>query len=210
MRGVNLPLIFALIVGAAIVIDYGVKSTKTAFANAPSASGSQASNSSAAAGGPISSGDVPFPGGWSPGRLDMGYDGTFTGQIVAPFSGTITYASSDFSNWGGYVELKSDSGQIADLGTDTLYFAEGLVPLVKSGSHVSAGSPIARAAASRFNGIVGNIEWGPAQSGSSGAPTDPLAKAVSDPRQMVLTFSQWVQSALGLAPPATTDHAGSP
>ena len=33
----------------------------------------------------------PFPGGWQPSRLDMGYDGTFKNQIVAPFAGNITF-----------------------------------------------------------------------------------------------------------------------
>lgn len=153
----------------------------------------------------------PFPGGWQPTRLDMGYDGTFSGQIVAPFSGTITYASTSFSNWGGYVELKA-SGTIPGLTTDTLYFAEGLAPLVSNGQQVNAGTPIARPVPSIWNGITGNIEWGCAQSGKIGSPTDPLAEPgnLSDPRQMVLNFAAWTHDTLGVAHPATTDHAGYP
>ena len=60
--------------------------------------GSSNSGSSPSPTPPVPAGSLtnPFPGGWTPGRLDMGYDGTFKGQIVAPFSGTITYASTSF------------------------------------------------------------------------------------------------------------------
>src|SRR6185503_3297917 len=47
----------------------------------------------------------PFPKGWVSSRLDMGFDGTFTDKIVAPFDGKITYAANSFSNWGGYIEI---------------------------------------------------------------------------------------------------------
>lgn len=157
----------------------------------------------------------PFPGGWIPNRLDMGYDGSFTGQIVAPFDGTITYAASSFSNWGGYVELKSASGTIPGLQTDTLYFAEGVAPLVSAGQHVTAGTPICRGAPSPYgnayatnSGGVGEIEWGPAQPGTVGGPTDPLAKVSSDPAGMVLAFAKWAEQTLGLPPPSTTGDAG--
>jgi biotin carboxyl carrier protein len=150
---------------------------------------------------------TPFPGGWTPSRADMGYDGTFKGQIVAPMSGTITYAARSFSNWGGYVQLKADHafGQPSR----TFYFAEGLAPTVTAGQHVSAGQPIANAAASRWNGIVGNIEWGLAQDGAVGTPTNPLAESgVSNPAGLVRGFLSWAESALGLPAPTSTDHAG--
>jgi hypothetical protein len=137
----------------------------------------------------------------------MGYDGTFSGQIVAPFSGTITYASNSFSNWGGYMELKADS-PISGQPTSTLYFAEGLSPIVQSG-HVNAGQPIANPAVNHFNGTNGNIEWGIAKDGPG--PTDPYAEGgAPDPKAMVLAFSQWAQQTLQVAPPSQTSNAGFP
>jgi hypothetical protein len=151
----------------------------------------------------------PFPSGWVPGRLDAGYDGTFTKQIVAPFSGTITFAATSFANWGGYIQLKADGGTIAGLETDTLYFAEGVAPVHTTGTHVNVGDPIGNAYTTGAQaGVAGNIEWGPAQPGRVGAPTDVLIHAVSDPAAMVIAFSQWAQKTLGLPPPASTDHAG--
>lgn len=150
----------------------------------------------------------PFPGGWQPNRLDAGYDGTFTGQLVSPVSGVVTYASSAFSNWGGYLQVKSDAsfGQPSQ----TLYFAEGLTPTVQAGQHVSAGDPIANPSPNvKYNGVVGNIEWGLAQNATTvGTPTDPLAYAVNGPAAMVIAFAHWAESSLGLAPPTQTSHAG--
>ena len=156
------------------------------------------------------SGGTPFPQGWTPNRLDAGYDGDFKGQIAAPFSGTITYASRSFSNWGGYLELKADGGTIPGLRTDTLYFAEGLFPTVTAGQHVTAGQQIAvPGTVGAQRGVPGNIEWGPAIPGSVGTPTDPLVHAVSDPAAMVISFADWAVKTLGVAPPSQTSHAGS-
>lgn len=160
----------------------------------------------------------PFPGGWVPNRLDMGYDGTFSGQIVAPCAGTVTYSSTSFSNWGGWIELTLDQ-QPAGLPTSTLYFAEGVAPLVSSGKHVSAGDPIASPAVSPYGNAygttpngVGQIEWGVAQNGSVGSPTNTYVYGQcgsSSATQSVLDFAQWAES-LGLAGPATTNNAGCP
>jgi hypothetical protein len=164
----------------------------------------------------------PFPGGWTPNRLDMGYDGTFKGQVVAPFSGTITYAAKSFSNWGGYIEIKADQ-QPQGLPTSTLYFAEGLSPLVTNG-HVTAGTPIADPAPSPYGNAYGTtsdgsgqIEWGVAVDGSAGTPTDPLAESSTTlsalklkPAQMVLAFAQWAEQTLSLPPPSQTSNAGYP
>ena len=159
----------------------------------------------------------PFPLGWIPNRLDMGYDGTFTGAIVAPFSGTITYAAKSFSNWGGYLELKSDH-PIPGLPSDTLYFAEGLAPTVKAGEHVTAGQLIAVPAPSPYGdaynttvGGAGQIEWGLASPGQIGSPTNPLAESgVSRPANVVIGFAIWVVKNLELAPPSQTSNAGYP
>lgn len=151
----------------------------------------------------------PFPHGWVPNRLDMGYDGTFTGTIVAPFPGIITFAANSWSNWGGYLELRAD-GPIPGLPSRTLFFAEGLGVTTSAGQRVDAGQVIAVADTMGAQaGVAGNIEFGMAQDGPVGRPSDTLSKVVADPRGMVLSFSQWVQQNLGLAPPSSTDHAGA-
>lgn len=158
----------------------------------------------------------PFPDGWIPNRLDMGYDGTFKNKIVAPFSGTITYASDSFSNWGGYIEIKADQ-KPSGLPTSTLYFAEGVKPTVHSG-HVNAGDQIASSAPSPFGdpygtGSSGSIEWGLAQEGSVGSPTNTYVYGKcgsSAAKSAVLGFSQWAQQNLGLPPPSQTSNAGCP
>lgn len=161
----------------------------------------------------------PFPGGWTPNRLDMGYDGTFSGNIVAPFSGTITYASSSFSNWGGYIELSADS-QPNGLVTKTLYFAEGLKPApnIAAGTHVNAGDTIAIPAPSPFGNSYattsdgsGQIEWGVAVDGSTGSATNPLAESgITNRKQMVLDFANWAEQSLGVAAPSSISSAGFP
>jgi hypothetical protein len=160
----------------------------------------------------------PFPNGWVPNRLDMGYDGTFSGQIVAPCSGTITYASSSFSNWGGWIELKLDR-PVSNLPTSTLYFAEGVAPKVSSGRHVNAGDPIASPALSPYGNAygttpngAGQIEWGVAQDGPTGSPTNTYVYGEcgsSAATQSVFAFVKWAES-LGVAEPATTSNAGCP
>ena len=177
-----------------------------------STGGGTSSDSSCSAGstGSTVSGQYtnPFPKGWQPSRLDMGYDGTFKGQIVAPFSGTITFAADSFSNWGGYVEIKADQ-KIPDLPSSTFYFAEGISKVVSNGQHVTAGEPIAIAVPSIWNGITGNIEFGLAKEGVVGSPTDPLAETgISNPKQMVLDFVAWVEKNLNPAKPTSTGHAG--
>lgn len=184
------------------------------------ASGLPGSKQPAGAGGgsPTPGFANPFPGGWVPNRLDMGYDGTFSGSIVAPFSGTITFAAAKFSNWGGYIQLKAANG-INGIASDTLYFAEGVAPApgIAAGTTVQVGDTIGVPAPSPFGnpyrttpGGNGQIEWGVAASGTVGTPTNPLAETgIPDPRGMVLTFAQWAESTLGVAPPAQTGHAGS-
>ncbi|HSX46310.1 MAG TPA: hypothetical protein VLG27_04920 [Candidatus Saccharimonadia bacterium] len=158
----------------------------------------------------------PFPKSWQPGRLDMGYDGTFTGQIVAPFSGTITYAATSFSNWGGYIELKA-SQKIPGLPSATLYFAEGVKPAagIHAGVTVQAGQPIADAFTTGAQaGIPGNIEWGPAQDPSGvGTPTNTYVYGQchsASARATVLAFAKWAEQTLHVAAPAQTGQAGCP
>jgi hypothetical protein len=175
-----------------------------------------------AAGGTTGSGTAvggfadPFPDGWVPGRLDMGYDGTFKNRIVAPFDGYICYATgvnSPFSNWGGFIVLQS--AKDIGLPTKTLYFAEGLNPSVPTGP-VKAGQQIATAATFPGQGNkLGLIEFGVGMEAHSLGPVDPYGKqlggstsATDASRKMVLNFAQWCQDKLGLSAPATTGDAG--
>jgi hypothetical protein len=203
-------------VGAAVLIDAGIKGASIRDVVTGHAAGHPLDVSAAT--GAVPAGTVPpmgssgtsspFPGGWKPSRADMGYDGTFAGSIVAPVSGTITYASNSFSNWGGYLQLKADSG--FGLDSQTLYFAEGLSPTVKVGQHVSIGDQIATPAASPWNGIMGNIEWGLAADPSGvGTPTNPLAETgVGSPQSTVYKFLNWAETTLGLPQPTSISGAG--
>lgn len=168
----------------------------------------------------------PFPGGWTPNRLDQGYDGTFKGQIVAPFDGTVTYAGP-FNGWNGSsgVIFKADPGTTLPFPTHSLYFTEGVAPITSlQGKHVTAGTPIANATASPYGAYtstsVGAIEWGVAQDGAIGKQTDPEAQALGESgcptnpptatKAMVLQFSQWAQKVLQVAAPSETGNAGCP
>jgi hypothetical protein len=145
----------------------------------------------------------PFPGGWEPNRLDMGYDGTFKGKIVAPFSGKIVYAATGVATWGGYIEIQADQ-KPAGLPTSTLYFAEGVGPLVRTGQHVNVGQPIAQAVPnSIYNGIVGNIEFGVSENGPGYVDAYSIALGgghcpdwTKKSQAMVLSFYQWVITTL--------------
>ena len=177
----------------------------------------------------------PFPGGWVPNRLDMGYDGTFKGQIVAPFSGTVTYAGA-FNGWcsppgssncsdGVIIKADKDFG----MPTKCLYFTEGVSPITSlEGKHVNVGTPIANATASPYGAYrgqsssVGAIEWGVASDcplhtfvnteavtlGAGNCKDSGGPGPTPQSRKMVLNFSQWAQSALGLPPPSLTTDAG--
>ena len=176
---------------------------------------SHADSLTGGAAAPISSAEGctnPFPKGWKSERLDMGWDGTFKKRIVAPCAGKIIYASDSFSNWGGYIELKLHK-QPSQLATSTLYFAEGLHPTVQAGQHVKAGQTIAVPAKNHFNGTNGNIEWGLAQDGSVGGPTNTHVYGrcgSGGARQSVINFVKWARQNFHLKTPSSTDNAGCP
>lgn len=154
----------------------------------------------------------PFPVGWIPNRLDMGYDGTFKRKIVAPFDGRIHFAGVLRGNWRGSrgVIIKADQ-HIPALPSDTWYFAEGITPTVKAGDRVKAGQTIATPSVNPYNGVIGNIEFGLAAQGGVGQQTDPLAETgIKNPRQMVLQWEDWVHRNLGVAHPSSTSDAGYP
>jgi hypothetical protein len=169
----------------------------------------------------------PFPGGWIPNRLDMGYDGTFTNQIVAPFSGTITYAGP-FNGWNGSYGVQLEANTDVGLPTKSLYFTEGVYPLVKSGQKVSAGTPIVKAWPSPYGDAYattpngnGQIEWGVQEDLPSSdfnsknwhqldTYSTEIGNCTTKSQQMVLNFSQWAQQKLHIKAPSQTSHAGCP
>lgn len=223
MSGQNISTTGALIAENKKNLDWVAANSINVIANPPPPPPLGTSTSGGASGSPTGTGGGggpavagyanPFPGGWIPNRLDNGYDGTFKGQIVAPFAGTITYTSTSFANWGGYVQLKA-AGSVPGLQSNTLYFAEGVSAAVSQGARVNAGDPICNPAHSPFGdpyktGGLGEIEWGVAQSaGSIGTPTDPLTYVIPNKAAMVVAFAKWAEQTLGVAPPSATNDAG--
>ncbi len=170
----------------------------------------------ASCGAPTGGFTNPFPDGWVPNRLDMGYDGTFKGHIVAPFDGTITYAGP-FNGWNGSLGLIIKADKDVGLPTRSLFFTEGVKPTVGSGIHVTAGTPIADPVPSPYGdaygqGSTGGIEWGVSQDGPSGSQVDTYAIALGNcsdrAKSMVLEFAKWAEEKLGVDKPSATDHAG--
>jgi hypothetical protein len=153
----------------------------------------------------------PFPDGWEPNRLDMGYDGTFRRRIVAPFSGTITFAGL-LTGWKGShgVVIKCDHN-IA-LQSKSLYFYEGVKPNVQAGDKVKTGAVIALPMKNPYNGVMGNIEWGVAQDRAVGQQSDAYVMHTSQNRKdVVLGFLDWAQNVLKVpGKPTSTSGAGYP
>lgn len=156
----------------------------------------------------------PFPDGWTPGRLDMGYDGFFKTQIVSPCGGKVIYYinSQGANSWEGDYVVILCSSTIPGLPSNAFYFAEGITAVVKNGS-VTAGQQIAVPGPTGFSEGPGGIEWGLADPNN---PGDTLAESgvgsytngSAASTTMVLNFAKWVELNLHVAPPATTDHAG--
>lgn len=209
MAATATPLAFAELLAGAVLLDKGVLAVKGALASGGSSSAGAAAPSGlpgAAAGvstvqtnlGPTTN---PVPGA-SGGRLDQGFDGTAS-RFLAPFNGTVVYSSSNDSGWagGGYVAIASavDPSKV-------FYAAEGLLPVVSVGDHVTAGQPIATPETNPYNGILGNYEIGWANPSS---PGQPLAQIVSNAASEVTGFYQWILS-LGGPHATSTGNAGSP
>jgi hypothetical protein len=191
----------------------GTPTTSTTTSTTPSTSSSCTSSTTTSSG--LTN---PFPNGWVPGRLDMGYDGSFDSQIVAPCSGTMSYvdADSDHSYNGGwegaYFTLECSQAPSGLPANTSFYFAEGVQPIVSQGQTVTAGQKIAVPGWTGYTEGPGGIEWGIAVSSD---PQETYAASLgnscvvgSASQVMVMNFSKWVQQNLDVAPPATTDHAG--
>ena len=161
----------------------------------------------------------PFPDGWVPTRLDMGYDGTFTNKIVSPMNGTVQF-SGPTTGWEGslMVVIKAPCN-VGLPSSQSLYFTEGVKPTVKTGQAVKAGDTIATAVSNPYNGIVGNIEWGVAD-GSAKQGVQPNTEALilgingncapsAAAKNMVMAFYAWAEK---ITQGKTTDAtcAGAP
>lgn len=173
-------------------------------------------------GGGGAAGDLvnPFSGGWIPNRLDMGWDGTFKGKLLAPFDGIITYSGyiSGDHPWGGYIVIKAHH-DVPGLPTKSLYFAEGVAGTKRVGDHVKAGDVIGTPEVSPYGnpygtGTHGQIEWGVAQDESPGTYSKPHAQALGlgtqAAKDMVRAFVFWAHHSLGVhGAPTTTYGAGN-
>lgn len=192
---------FGALVAGAVIMDYGVKNAKAAFAGNPGASSSAAGGSGIGS-APVAKGSFPSAVDPLPGaigsRLDQGLDAT--GHVFpSPWSGKVVYSSASDPGWngGGYVAVSST--QNPDM---VYYLAEGIKPIVAVGDMVTAGQQIALPVSNPYNGIVGNVEVGRANPAS---PGQPLAQVVSNPAAMVDQFYNWVMSLGG--PHATSTSA---
>lgn len=208
MPRANLPLAFGELLVGALVIEAAIKgasigdvirgNAKQAGITGLGSSATATVNSGQAAGG------APFSKNATSSRLDQGQDVT-SEMFNAPVSGTIVAADQSNAGWagGGAVAIKMDSA-IKGLGSDVLYFTEGLAPTVKVGQHVNQGDQIAIPAVNPYNGVIGNIEWGLANPRS---PTQPLAHVASDPVGAVQAFYKWALS-IGAPKASQTGLAG--
>lgn len=214
-----MPLLvgFAAVLAAVLLLSKGVtgasfadvlkgnagqifRSNEAKFASSSTAASSGGA-SSPATGGVIPSnakGEVnPVPGATG-SRLDAGFDVT-SKQFLAPFTGHIIASTPNDPGWkgGGYVAIANALNP-----KQVVYFAEGLVPIVAKGQLVQAGQPIAHPVLNPYNLVLGNIEFGPAD--TSGQP---LAHSSSDPVKVVKDFYDWVLS-LGGPHATSTSNAG--
>lgn len=185
----NLVLAFAELLGAAILLDAGIKGAsipdvitgKATMHPLPGSSGSGGGTGTGSSGSSGGSSNLP-PGtytnpvpGATTGRIDQGVDWTLSGQgFLAPGKSQILIADQSNAGWdgGGYVAGKLLDGPLAGA---VWYVAEGVAPTVKVGDTVNAGTKVASPVSSPYNAIVGNIEAGWAEA-SGGTP---LAQSIA-------------------------------
>jgi hypothetical protein len=196
-----------------IVTGLSIQGGGTATATASNSSGSSCGSSTGSTTGLTN----PFPNGWVPSRLDMGYDGHFNTQIVAPCSGNMTYVEPDSNHgsnggWeGAYMTLQC-SQPLTGLPDNTFYFAEGIQPTVTQGQAVNTGQQIAVPGWTGYSQGPGGIEWGIAKSNN---PRQTYAAFLgnscspdSAAQKFVLQFAQWVQQKLNVSAPSSSNNAG--
>jgi hypothetical protein len=211
----NLVLAFAEIVVGAIVLDAGVKGDS--IANVVQGKATQhplatATGATATGGGTTTGGVAVAPGtytnpvpGASTGRIDQGVDYTLSASgFRAPGRSQIIAADQHNSGWagGGYIAAKLLDGPLAG---SVYYVAEGVAPAagIAAGKIVDAGTQLVTRATNPYNGSLGNIEAGWANSQG----TAPLAQSFSgyggDQSTQALTagysFSKFVHALGGVA-----------
>ncbi len=177
----------------------GTQLATTGVAGAGAAAVNAATGATSSSAIPNAAGDVnPVPGATG-SRLDQGFDVT-SQKFLAPFNGTVVYSTPSDPGWqgGGYVAIENALDP-----SNVIYFAEGLLPTVTVGQKVAAGQQIATPRSNPYNGIVGNIEFGPA---NPAAPEQPLAQVVGDAAAVVNQFYAWVR---GLGGPAATSTSNA-
>lgn len=199
MAGSSAALAFGALAAGAVILDYGYKSARKAFAEPASSSGGGGN----VGGTPKAVDNFPASVNPLPGatgsRLDQGFDATGH-TFPSPWSGHVVKATSSDPGWngGGYVAVQSDADP------SMVYFlAEGIAPIVKLGQKVNAGDLLALPRANPYNGIVGNVEVGRANPAN---PGQPLAQVISNPAGMVDDFYNWLR---GLGAPVATTTAGA-
>lgn len=200
----NLVLAFAEMLGAAILLDAGIKGDSIAnvingqathhgldtgtnpvtTAAAPVGAGvGTVAGGAKSAGGSVASGIAagasgyvnPVPGAQT-GRVDQGVDYLLgAAGFLAPGRSQILLANPSDSGWGGGGYI---AGKLLDgpQAGQVWYAAENLLPTVKVGDTVQAGAQVGKAAAlGAFGVAAGRIEAGWADPGSPGRP---LAQAL--------------------------------
>jgi murein DD-endopeptidase MepM/ murein hydrolase activator NlpD len=180
MPGANVALAFGALLAGAIVIDYGVKSTRTAFASSPS--GSAASASSTASGNGAAVIDSLFgaqAGSVAIKRRDQGRDlqGAPGSNITAPGAGTVIRNGYDPSGFGiSYPIVHFSTGPWAGL---DVYIGH-IRSAVSAGEQIVAGQVLGTtqngsgAYVGNATGLPGWAEIGLAPNGNPGPNGQPL------------------------------------
>ncbi len=139
----NLALLMAAGVAGAIVIDYGVKNVRPAFASSSSSSSSVTAGAALTGTGHAT---TPLPNVIHWERTDQGVDASAEphSPVQAVVSGVV---SAIIPNWfSGQPFVVVDSPGLPG-GATGIYYAEQLNPTVKVGDHVMAGQQIGTVAA---------------------------------------------------------------
>jgi murein DD-endopeptidase MepM/ murein hydrolase activator NlpD len=174
MAGANLALMFAAAAAGAVVIDYGVKQLKPAFASAGTSSSGTGVTVASPGGIPAGGSggySLPYPQGVKPNveRVDMGQDFTLPPgtPILSIADAKVTNIIQDWYSGQPLIETQILSGSRAG---EFIYYAEGITPNVSVGAVVKAGQQIATAT-SQPTGL--EFGFGGTPSGETLAQTEP-------------------------------------
>jgi hypothetical protein len=205
----NLVLAFGEILVGAIVLDAGVKGDSipnvirgqaTQHPLAASTGGTSAAGAASAAGNYQN----PVPGA-STGRIDQGVDYTLgSGGFLAPGRSQIIAADAHNAGWkgGGWITAKLLDGPLAGA---VYYVAEGVAPAagIVPGKIVDAGTQLVQRVTNPYNGALGNIEAGWANSAGTAPQAQSSPGYGGDQSTQALTagysFSKFVHALGGVA-----------